>query len=281
VIHALSGEQDIQNMGGLRKAMPVTAWTFIFATLAISGFPPFSGFFSKDEILWETFQRGHTVLGVLGMVTAALTAFYMWRLCALTFFGKSRVAASSKSHLHESSWTMTSVLSLLALLSLVGGAVGIPHIFGGHPYLREWLALPGERLPSSGNEHGELLLLVLSVAVALAAAMAALVIYLRHSQAPSRWAARLHGLYRILLNKYYVDEIYDATVVRPLRRGSETILSQVIDEGVIDGGMVNGSGRLAAWTGSLVSRLQGGLVNRYAFYFLASIAFFTLWLVIF
>jgi NADH-quinone oxidoreductase subunit L len=280
VIHALHHEQDIQKMGGLQKKMPITAWTFVVATLAISGIPPFAGFFSKDEILWETFHRGHTALGVVALGTALLTSFYMWRLTALTFFGKSRMEPHQEAHAHESPWNMTLVLILLAALSLLGGWVGIPHILGGHPLIRDWLGF-GQQLPQDAHaDQMELILMIVSVAGVLLSGLTALWIYLLRPEFPALLALRFHRLYYLLRNKYFVDEGYDAAIVQPLRRTSEDFFSGFVDERVIDGTLVNGSGRLVSWAGSWVSRLQDGLVNRYAFYFLIVVtAGLVLWVV--
>jgi NADH-quinone oxidoreductase subunit L len=280
VIHALHHEQDIQKMGGLRKKMPITAWAFVFATLAISGIPPFAGFFSKDEILWETFHRGHITLGVVGSVTALLTSFYMWRLTALTFFGKNRGQAGQGHHPHESPWTMTSVLIVLALLSLVGGWVAIPHILGGRPLLRDWLNLGGYLPQDAHADQLEILLMLVTLSGALLAAAAALWIYLVRPELPGLVAARFHRIYYLLHNKYFVDEAYDAVIVQPIYKTSENFFAGMIDQQLIDHTLVNGSGRLVSRMGSWVSRLQDGLINRYVFYFfIALTAGLVLWVV--
>jgi NADH-quinone oxidoreductase subunit L len=271
VIHALH-EQDIQKMGGLKKLMPLTAWTFVFATLAISGIPPFAGFFSKDEILWETFHRGHTALGVVAVGTALLTSFYMWRLTALTFFGKGRGDPHPLDHAHESPWNMTIVLVTLGLLSLAGGWVGIPHILGGQNELGEWLALSPHLPQDAHADQMELTLMIVSVVGALLAALLAMWIYLKRPEFPGLFAARFHRLYYLLKNKYFVDEAYDAAIVQPIRKTSESFFAGMIDQGLIDHTLVNGSGRLVSWAGSWVSRLQDGLINRYALYFFIALA---------
>ncbi len=273
VIHALSGEQDIRRMGGLRKSLPWTSLSFILATLAIAGIPPFAGFFSKDEILWEVFHRGHTTLGVLAMVTAVLTSFYMFRLCFLTFFGQERLTHHAKSHLHESPWTMTSVLMILGLLSLCGGWIGAPHVLGFHNYLHDFLPL-GSHGPVMGEaeKFKELALMGASVFNAVAAALVAALFYLKFPQVPEKIAQGFSGIYRLIRNKYYVDEIYDALVVQPLKKSSEVFFAGVVDQAFIDGAVVNGSARTLSWVGSWISRLQNGLVNRYAFYFFLAIA---------
>jgi len=281
VIHAMSGEQDIQKMGALRKAMPITAITFLLATLAIAGIPPFAGFFSKDEILWQAYHSGHRVLWLIGILAAGCTSFYMFRLFTLTFLGKSRVSEEASHHLHESPWTMTSVLSILGILSVVGGLVGIPEALGGSNHFHHWLDL----MPVA--EHGEEAVQmerILAIGSALWAALTggfALLIYLRFPEAPARWAAKARGFYRLLLNKFYVDEIYQALIVRPIREFSDKVLAQTVDQKMIDGALVNGSAKTVSWLGSLVSVLQGGLVNSYAFYFLIALAGFVIFSVIY
>jgi len=271
VIHGMSGEQDIRKMGALRKAMPITFVSFLLATLAIAGFPPLAGFFSKDEILWKTYESGHYWLYALAALAALCTSFYMFRLLFLTFFGKSKVSEHAKQHLHESSWSMTSVLLILALLSLVGGWVGIPHVLGGHNAIASFLRLEPEHFTHPPEENLERFLMAVSVGVALLGAVLAWVFYLKRPAIPDRLANSFRALYRLLKNKFYVDEIYDAAIVQPIRRGSETVLADVVDQKVIDGALVNGSGRAASWLGSLVSHLQGGLVNSYALYFLLAL----------
>lgn len=272
VIHSLHHEQDIRRMGGLKKYMPVTAWTFVAATLAISGIFPFAGFFSKDEILWEVFHRGHPVLASLGIGTAVLTSFYMWRLTFKTFFGPSRLSQEAEAHVHESPWNMTSVLIVLAILSAVGGFVGVPHILGGHHWLRDWLGL-GQELPQDAHENRlEMILMFISITNSILAAVLAYIFYTKKPEWPEAWAKSLRGLYRILLNKYYVDEFYDAAVVRPIRQSSVTFFFGLIDRRLIDGIFVNGTARVTALLGSVVSVFQNGLINRYALYFLIALA---------
>jgi NADH-quinone oxidoreductase subunit L len=270
VIHGMSGEQDIQRMGALKKAMPVTTFTFLIAGLALAGVPPFTGFFSKDEILWQAFQHGHKVLWGIGLAAAACTSFYIFRLIFLTFFGESHVSEQAKHHLHESPFSMTSVLIILAVLSLLGGLVGIPHVLGGHNLIHAWLGLEGGHAAPS-DERMELISMGISVAIALAGIFSAWLFYLKKPALAAGLARGLRGLHQLLSNKFYVDEIYDALIVRPILRLSQGFLAGVVDEKIVDGALVNGSGRTVAWLGSLVSRLQGGLVNSYALYFLLAI----------
>ncbi len=282
LIHGLSGEQDIRKMGGLWKAMPITALTFGLATLAIAGIPPFSGFFSKDEILWQAFHRGHGPLWAVGFLAAGMTSFYMFRLGVLTFLGRSRASEHAKSHLHESPWNMTSVLLILGVLSLLGGLVAIPPALGGHNLFHQWLGI-GYAAEHGGAEELRLerTLMAASVAVAALGALVAWLFYLKFPALPKNLALRLHALYRLLLNKFYVDEIYQATIVTPLRELSDRVLRRRVDEQLIDGILVNGSGKTASWVGSLVSHLQSGLVNSYALYFFIALGGILLFAVVF
>lgn len=279
VIHALSGEQDIQKMGGLRKAMPITFLAFLAATLAITGIPPFDGFFSKDEILWQAFHRGHTNLWIMGMIGSVLTSFYMFRLLTLTFLGKERLSEHAKKHLHESPFSMTSVLIVLGILSAVGGFVGVPHAFGGHNWISGWLGM-GEGFAHAGAEALERNLALTSAALAVTSGLLATVIYLKFPELPKRLAERSRILYRLMLEKFYVDEFYNAVIVRPIRAFSDKFLATDLDQGLIDGLLVNGSARFTAWLGSLVSVLQGGLANNYVFYFLIGLGGFIFFMVV-
>ncbi len=282
VIHALSGEQDIQKMGGIRKKIPITFFTFFVATLAIAGIPPLAGFFSKDEILWQAFHHGHKVLWLLGFMTAGLTSFYMFRLVSLTFFGKSRLSHEAEHHLHESPWPMSSVLIILAILSAVAGFLGVPHALGGENWIQQWLHLEA----GVHEAHGEVLSLERNLAI-LSAGWAALngffamLIYLRFPAFPQKVRQSMRALYQLLWNKFYVDEIYDWLFVRPIRWISQVVLARGIDQGLIDGGMVNGSSRVVSGLGGVISVLQSGLANSYALYFLVGLVGFIIFLVVF
>jgi len=281
VIHALHEEQDIRNMGGLKSHLPITSRTFLLGSIAIAGIFPFSGFFSKDEILWKTFSGGHWVLWLIGLCGAALTAFYMFRLYTLTFDGKQRW--SEGKHPHESPATMTVPLIILAVLSVVGGVVGIPHSLGGGNAIDQWLAPvfePAEmKLATAG--HGELsveyLLMALSVGIALAGIFLARSWYLRKKEIPDQVARKAQGVYTLLLNKYYVDEVYDATVVTPVVKGSERLLWRIIDVGVIDW-TVNAVARLVATVSATGRRVQTGIVHSYVIAFLVGVIAILGWL---
>jgi NADH-quinone oxidoreductase subunit L len=305
VIHALHGEQDIRNMGGLKRYLPVTYWTFLIGSLAIAGVPFLSGFFSKDEILYETFHGGHTLLWLMAAVTSLLTATYMFRLVFLTFHGERRegpigdhdgaiphglgasshgvgahshgVGASSHrvgvgSHLHDAPPAMALVLVILAVGSVVAGYVGVPHALGGHNQLAAWLAPSFQ--PPGGAEAGEaavdpaaaaleLTLMAVSSAIAIGGILLASFIWLRRRELAAALARRYAGIHMLLLNKYYVDEAYDAAVVRPIHAGSEQGLWRGFDVALVDGA-VNGTGAIVAEGSGLLRRLQTGSVRTYA-----------------
>jgi len=272
VIHALSGEQDMRKMGGLWSRIPTTAKTMLIATLAISGAPLFSGFFSKDEILWKVFSSpyGNRLLWFIGFVTAGLTAFYMFRLFFMTFAGKSRVAPEAEHHIHESPSVMTVPLICLAVGALGAGYIGWPKILGGTNHFEHFLE------PVFGNPNGmpgfayawktEFDLMLLSVAVAFAGFLVAYYWYVKHPEIPHQVAAKAGVLYRVVLNKYYIDEIYDALFVNRTKDLGNAFVA--FDLGVVDGG-VNGVGWTTRMSGEL-SRLWDtwvidGLVNVGAF----------------
>ncbi|MDE3057523.1 MAG: NADH-quinone oxidoreductase subunit L, partial [Bacteroidota bacterium] len=277
VIHGMHDEQDIQKMGGLKKYMPVTYKTFFIAALAISGIPPLSGFFSKDEILWRAFADGSPVLWFIGFVTAGLTAFYMFRLVSLTFEGKPRFD-ENHLHPHEAPKTMTIPLVALATLSVIGGFIGIPASLGGGNRFEHFL----EPVFDSANTQlalvpheissTEYVLMLLSIAVAVTGMYYARVIYLKKPNVAESLAKRFAKSYNLLFNKYYVDETYDAAVVTPIVKGSEKILWRGVDVGVIDY-TVNVTGRIAAFASEMLRRIQTGAAQSYAVIFVGGILF--------
>ncbi|MBI3770433.1 MAG: NADH-quinone oxidoreductase subunit L [Deltaproteobacteria bacterium] len=267
VIHGMSGEQDVREMGGLRHKMPVTWWTFLVGTLAIAGAPGFAGFFSKDEILAHTWGTGHHVLWAVGALTAALTAFYMFRLLFLTFTGALRARPEVAHHVHESPALMTGPLVVLALLSIVGGWVGLPEGWLWGPAFGRFLA-PITGHPHLG-EHGagvETTLMVVTTLLAAGGATLAYVFYVRRPELPQTIASRFAPVYELLVGKYWVDELYDAVVVRPYVALS-TVLWRVVDQTVIDG-VVNGVATTVAANGQLWRYAQDGNVQHYALVFL-------------
>jgi NADH-quinone oxidoreductase subunit L len=275
VMHALSGELDLRKMGGLRHKMKTTWLTFLVATLAISGVPLFSGFFSKDEILVGAYAGpfGKPWLYWLATLTAGLTAFYMFRALFLAFHGTSRVEPAVEQHMHESGRKMTVPLIVLAFFSVVAGYVSLPKALGGGEWFDHYLqpvfasseALLNAIAVRPGPSHeGGLAVMAMSLAVAGAGILLAYLCYLKFPKLPEGLAAHYSGLYRVLVNKYYIDEFYNWLVVRPIKRGSERILWQAIDVAAIDELMVNGSAQLTTGAGSLLRRIQSGNLRSYA-----------------
>jgi NADH-quinone oxidoreductase subunit L len=255
VIHALGGEQDMRKMGRLWSKIPVTAWTFLLATIAISGIPPLAGFVSKDAILAASFNARPLLWGI-GFVTAGMTAFYMFRLVFLTFFGESRVPHDVEHHIHESSRSMTVPLMILALLSIVGGWIGWPESLGGSDHFAKFLdpviarhAQVVAAVPEATQRMAELELMGVSVLVALIGIGLAWFFYLRKPTIPGTLAQKSGGLYRLIYNKYYVDQIYDAMFVNRSKDLGTTL--GAFDRGVIDGLFVNGAGWATRATSSV------------------------------
>ena len=297
VIHALHGEQDIRNMGGLKKHVPITYWTFVIASIAIAGVPGLAGFFSKDEILFETFLHGHQILWGIGILTSLLTATYMFRLVHLTFHGEERFQGAPSAahpvhsdavHLHDAPWPMATALIVLAVGSILAGYINLPHALGGHTALNEWLTpafqatncgapvttgeLAGLAIencePAEAAEAGEhtaleLTLMGVSSIVALLGIGLATFLWLKNRQIPDRMAAQYGGIYRLLLNKYYVDEVYDAAIVQPIKVVSTEGLWRGFDVKVIDGA-VNGAGYIVSGVSIVLRLLQNGSVKTYA-----------------
>jgi NADH-quinone oxidoreductase subunit L len=301
VIHAVGGEQDMRQMGGLRKFTPVTFWTMTAAVLAISGLPPFAGFFSKDEILAEVYRSpylGH-LLWFVGLFTAFLTAFYMFRLWFMTFFGTYRGGEGHEAHgsshtdahhshtPHESPWVMLLPLVLLAILSVVGGWVGVPAALGGHDEIGHFLepvvkeqALNFEQTSVAMMQQGnselskpaaepapdyptERLLSGLSVFAGLLGLFFADLLYRRKPELPAKITERIRGLYWLVENKYWVDEIYGGFIVRPVLFLSKYVLWIFFDRSLVDGAGA-GIGGINIGLGMLVRRIQSGNIRSYA-----------------
>ncbi len=264
VMHAMGGEVDMQRMGGLRRYMPVTYVTMLIASLSISGLPGLAGFFSKDEILFRAYSAGGVgvVVWVLGTVSALLTAFYSFRLVFLTFHGGFRGTEEQRHHLHESPKVMTVPLMLLCAGAIAAGWVGIPPLLGGGGQFSEFLA-PVLGHPEAEASHAEeWMTMGLSVLVAAGGVLLALLFYLRNPEIPVRLAERFRPLYSLLWNKYYVDELYDAVVVRPTIFVARNVIVGFTDGALIEG-VVNGLPGLVGWLGARVRRIQDGLLQHY------------------
>ncbi len=292
VIHGMGGEQDMRNMGGLRKRMPVTFYTMMIATLAVIGFPGFAGFFSKDGILWETFSGAHGsyILWLIAVLTAAMTAFYMFRLIFMTFFNECRASEEVQKHIHEAPKTMTVPLMVLAALSIFGGYIGVPESLGGsnlvERFLRPVFGLGKDKLLQSAGGPGlihravsetaahqsfstEIQLMFLTAMMVLAGIFAAYMLYMKKRSVPETLAANNPSFYRLLLNKWYVDELYEKVFINPLRSIS-FFLWKGIDVVVIDG-MVNSTAEFFMKCGSAWKASQSGYVQRYAVSFLVGV----------
>jgi len=265
VIHAMGGEQDMRNMGGLKKHMGITHLTFLLACFAIAGMPPFSGFFSKDEILAAAFEKS-PALWVVGVLTAFITAFYMFRLYAMTFTGKFRGTEEQEHHLHESPAAITFPLIILAILAVIGGWIGIPEIFmhGGHrleaflePVFADSNAIAVKHELSAATEY---LLMGISVAGAL---LALLYAWNKFSKYEKSTEAET-GFGKVLANKWYVDELYDSIIVRPLQ-SLASFFNNVIEKNIIDG-IVNGVGKAVNYGSRQVRLLQNGQVGTYVLF---------------
>jgi NADH-quinone oxidoreductase subunit L len=289
VILAMHHEQDTDRMGGLRHSLPVTHAVFLVAVLAISGFPPFSGFFSKDEILLSAREAagipGHVALWGIGVGTAALTAFYMWRLHFRTFFGTCRADAETQQHVHEPGWVVLAPLVVLAVLAFGAGFVGLPQVYGN------WIAVPDSNvlgaflapvLPHPEHEIAastELGLAGLAIGASLAGTLLAAWLYVWSPGLPARIRSVAGPLQRLVENKFYVDEIYDALFVRPLVAVSDRFLFRVVDAGLIDGVGVNGTAHAVRGLAAYVLKYpQSGLAQGYLVTMLVGALAIVVWL---
>ena len=279
--HAHDDAQDMRNMGGLSQFLPWTATLMWIATLAIAGIPPFSGFFSKDEILGAAFARGGAqpiwyVFWGLGLFAALLTAFYMTRMMLYTFHGPNRTGAREQVHLHEAPWVMTAPLVVLGLLSLVGGALNLPELVGGNAWLHRWLepvtAAGAGIAPAHELSHNtEWMLIGIAVTVAAGGIVLAMRALDLTALVPARSAPAETGIGKILNKKWYVDELYDTLFVRPVVWVSRTVLWRVVDVGIVDGAGVNGSAAVSRILGWLGSRLQTGELGFYVTVFVLGV----------
>jgi NADH-quinone oxidoreductase subunit L len=271
VIHAMHHEQDIRKMGGLKSKLPITHITFLIGCIAIAGVPPFSGFFSKDEILAAAFEK-NKIYWVLGLVGAAMTAFYMFRLYATTFLGKFRGSNEQEAHLHESPLAMTLPLIVLAILSALGGAIGIPHIMGGN----HWLSGQLSTIVSTPQEaHLAVSTEWILMGVSLAIAAIALVIALsRYSKQTDEEPSSAIG--KFFYHKWYIDEFYQKAIIEPLNKFA-LFLKEFIEKKVIDGA-VNGTGKLVQFSARKVRLIQNGQAGYYIlFMVLGIITLFLFW----
>jgi NADH-quinone oxidoreductase subunit L len=270
----MGGEQDIRKMGGLKGALPKTFLTMFLGTLAISGVPGLSGFFSKDEILAHVYEHS-PVLWFFGMLTSMLTAFYMFRLMFLTFWGSFRGTKEQHHHLHESPAAMTIPLIVLAILSVGGGLLGLPEFWHMPNFVGEHLSpLILRKDPSTLSHDTEWMLMGIAVVAAFAMIYVAYVIYRQRNIIPLSEGDKMPALQKTIYNKYYVDEIYDAAVRKPLD-GISGVFYKFVDKQIIDG-MVEGVGSAVKGIGSVVRLLQQGNISFYVITMVLSIVFILL-----
>jgi len=285
VIHAMHDDQNIQHFGGLKKYMPVTYLTFLAASFAISGIPPFAGFFSKDAILWESYANGNFFYWFIGAFTALLTAFYIFRLVYLTFEGKERFGHDK--HPHESPKVMTIPLIILGVLSVIGGFIGLPELFAGKNgnafanWLEPVFSNAHSKLMTFGNytHFQEILLMTVTVIGAVASIWYARYLYIKNTKLPEKYSKQFKGLYNLLLNKYFVDEAYDKTVVTPIVKGSEMFLWRIADSKIIDG-LVNGVASLIGTVSKYIRKIQNGIAQSYALVMMLGIVLALFWLIL-
>ena len=270
VIHAMGGEQDMRNMGGLKKWMPITSITFLLSCFAIAGVPPFSGFFSKDEILAAA-ELKNPVLYWIGVAGALMTAFYMFRLYAMTFLGKFRGTNEQEHHLHESPSAMTIPLIVLAALAVVGGFIGIPEVFAKNAHWLEHFLEPVFaqskllRLEHLGDSSHELLMMGIVTVLVIAMIVWAWTKYSKYDKSTEKEI----GFAKVLEHKWYVDEVYDGAVVKPVN-GLASFFKNVVEKSGIDG-LVNGTGRFVQYSSRQLRLLQSGQVGNYILFMVLSI----------
>ncbi|MDA0986841.1 MAG: NADH-quinone oxidoreductase subunit L [Bacteroidetes bacterium] len=265
VIHALHHEQDIYKMGGLKKYLPITFFTFLIAALAISGIPPLSGFFSKDEILYKAFSFGSFWYWFFGFIGAGLTTLYMMRLVYLTFYGNENFDDSIKPH--ESPKVMTIPLIVLAILSAIGGLIGIPHALGGTNYFEEFLEpvfkTSNSQLPFVfENITTEYLLMALSVAISICAIWYARNLFLQNLKKSELIKNKFSSAHNILVNKYFVDEFYEKIFINPIKKLSDSFLWKWFDIKIIDG-LINNSAKFIQYLSSVLVKVQTGVTENY------------------
>ena len=271
VIHAMHHEQDIRKMGGLKSKLPITHITFLIGCIAIAGVPPFSGFFSKDEILAAAFAK-NPIYWVLGVIGAAMTAFYMFRLYTTTFLGKFRGTNEQEAHLHESPMAMTLPLILLSVASAIAGVIGVPEIMGGHHWLsHQLIPILGEPTEIGLTHSLEWLLMAVSVTIAIIALIIAIIIYKKKTdEMPTSFIGQF------FYNKWHIDELYNTAIVNPLNQFAG-ILKNIIEKQVIDGA-VNGTGKLVQYSARQLRLIQNGQVGYYILFMVMGIvSLFLLW----
>ncbi|MBK9099165.1 MAG: NADH-quinone oxidoreductase subunit L [bacterium] len=286
VIHSMHEQQDIRHYGGLKKYMPLTYGTFLVAAVAISGIPPLSGFFSKDEILWYSYANLGIIFWIIGVITAVMTAFYMFRLYFMTFEGNEKFD-HHKVHPHESPKVMTYPLVVLAVLSAIGGFIGVPEIFSGehgnlfHSWLAPVFKTAEIKLMDFGSHSHfeELLLMIISIVAAVSAILYARFVYLKKPEVADKTASKFKGAYNVLLNKYFLDEAYEVSIVNPIVKGSENILWKIADNKIIDG-LINYLAKLIEGISGVIKKIQNGVAQSYALVMVLGILIALFWIIL-
>jgi NADH-quinone oxidoreductase subunit L len=267
VIHGMEGLQDIRKMGGLRHQMPWTHRTFLVGTIAIAGLPPLAGFFSKDAVLWGAWNYANygKLLWFAGLAAASFTSFYMFRILILTFYGPPRYTEQDVHHVHESPKSMLMPLGILAICSILAGFAGVPPALGGGNRIEQFLTPAAHEAKSEplGTGTTEVILMASSTGAALAGLALAYLFYAVNPELPEKLSTKAHAMYSIVVNKYYVDEVYDAVIVWPVVRASREFLWKFVDVFMIDGA-VNGVGQLVRGSAGGLRRMQTGYVRTYA-----------------
>jgi NADH-quinone oxidoreductase subunit L len=280
VIHGMGGLQDIRKMGGLWNHMPWTYGTFLIGTITIAGIFPFAGFFSKDAVLWAAWNYANygKLLWFVGILAAAFTSFYMFRLLILTFYGAPRYTEHEVHHVHESPKSMLIPLVVLAVLSMVSGIVGVPPLLHGSNRIERFLTPGAQETESAlrGASDTEALLMVVSTGAAFTGLLLAYLFYVKKPGLPERLATKAHAMYSIVLNKYYVDELYDAVIVWPVVRTSREFLWKFVDALMIDGA-VNGIGGAVRGSAKALRHMQTGYVRTYAVWILLGGVVVVMW----
>jgi NADH-quinone oxidoreductase subunit L len=274
-IKALGGETDIRRMGGLKDRMPISAWTFVIAAVALAGIAPTSGFFSKDAILWQAFERGHTALWAAGFLGVGLTAFYIFRAAASVFFGEPTFSLEKYKRISEPSISMVVPTMVMASVVALGGFVGLPNCLGGSDHIGRWLGniVPSEisRMPGEGSCGTKIVLGVITLLWSIHFSVLGWLIYAQKRDWPEKIARKLGPVARLVSHKFYVDEVYDRAVVVPIRWFSRRILWRGIDQTVVDGIGVEGTERAVGLVSALVSSAQTGILQHYLLYFLIGV----------
>jgi len=274
-IKAMDGETDIRAMGGLKRRMPVSAWSFVIGAVALAGIAPASGFFSKHAIMWQAFERGHSLLWASAFLGVGLTAFYIFRAAGSVFFGEPGIPLDRFKRITEPSLSMIVPTMIFASAVLVGGLIGVPQCLGGSDHIGRWLSqvVPSEmsRAPGESTCGTEIVLAVLTLLWSIHFSVLGWLIYAQKRDWPERIARKLGPVATLVSRKFYVDEIYDRGVARPILWFSRRILLRGIDETAIDGIAVEGTSRAVGLFAALVSSAQTGILQHYLLYFLIGV----------